>query len=96
MWDVPDVDFRPFKEDVNIAEQKAAEVKALESVKVTHYEVTNLETGEFKRLPFDQYMSEFKNYPKIKSRSNILYEKDHSLQTSKIFINTTNYYFNRS
>jgi uncharacterized membrane protein YphA (DoxX/SURF4 family) len=64
MWDVPDVDFRPFKENVNIAEQKAAEIKALEGVRVTHYEVTNLETGEFKRLPFDQYMSEFKNYPK--------------------------------
>lgn len=64
VWDLPDVDFRPFKEGVNIVEQKAAEEESIANVKVTHYEMTNKETGEFVKLPFNQYMQEFKNYPK--------------------------------
>ena len=64
VWDIPDVDFRPFKEGVNIAERKVQEEEAAGNVKVTHYEMTNKNTGEFVKLPFDQYMKEFKNYPK--------------------------------
>lgn len=64
VWDIPDVDFRPFREGVNIAERKIQEEEAAGNVKVTHYEMTNKKTGEFVKLPFDQYMKEFKNYPK--------------------------------
>lgn len=64
VWNLPDVDFRPFKQGVNVTEQKALEEKSAAEVKVTHYEMTNKNTGEFVRLPFDQYMKEFKNYPK--------------------------------
>ncbi len=64
VWDLPDVDFRPFKEGVNIVEQRTAEEESMANVKVTHYEMTNKKSGETVKLPFDQYMKEFKNYPK--------------------------------
>lgn len=63
MWDIPDVDFRPFKEGVNIPEQKALEEEAAASVKILFYEMTNKNTGEFVKLPFDQFMKDYKKYP---------------------------------
>ncbi len=62
-WDLPIVDFRPFKEGVNIAEQKQAEMDAAANVEVIAYQLTNKSSGKVVELPYDQFMKEFKNYP---------------------------------
>ena len=64
VWDIPKTDFRPFKIGVNIGQQKAAEIEAAESVKITHYKMTNKATGKVVQIPFEQYLKEFKSYPK--------------------------------
>lgn len=66
VWDIPDVDFRPFREDVNIPQIRTAEEEAEADVEVLAYEMTNKETGEFVRLPFREYMKDYKKYPKEK------------------------------
>lgn len=63
-WDLPHTDFRPFKEGVNIAERKALEEEAAGNVEILAYKMTNKSTKEVIELPFDQYMKEFKKYPK--------------------------------
>jgi uncharacterized membrane protein YphA (DoxX/SURF4 family) len=62
VWNLPDVDFRPFKEGVNVVERKAYEAEAT-AVKVIGYELINKSTKEKVQLGMDQ-LSEFKNYPK--------------------------------
>ena len=64
VWDIPKNDFRPFKKDRNIYEAKKAEDEALANVQITHYGLTNKETGEYLQLPYAQYLKEFQNYPK--------------------------------
>lgn len=64
VWNLPDWDFRPFAEGVNIYEQKQLEEEAAANVQVLGYKLTNKATGEQKELPFDQYMKEYKDYPK--------------------------------
>ena len=64
VWDIPAVDFRPFYEGQNVRVQKAAEIKAEEDREITHYRMKNKASGQVVELPFDQYMKEFKNYPK--------------------------------
>lgn len=64
VWDLPHTDFRPFKEGVNVFERKQLEEEAAANVQVLGYRVTNKATGESKELPFDQYMKEYKDYPK--------------------------------
>jgi len=63
VWNLPDVDFRPFKVDVNIREQLQAERDALNAVDILAYKMTNKKTGESIELPYDQYMKEFQKYP---------------------------------
>lgn len=64
VWDLPHTDFRPFKEGVDVLERKQQEEEAAANVQVLGYKVTNKETGETKELAFDQYMKEYKAYPK--------------------------------
>ena len=64
VWDLPHTDFRPFKENVNVAAQKMAEEEAETSVQILAYEMTNKSSGEVVNLPYEQFMKEFKNYPK--------------------------------
>jgi uncharacterized membrane protein YphA (DoxX/SURF4 family) len=64
MWNLPPVDFRPFYEGQNIRERKELEMEAEANVEVLAYKMTNKETGKVVELPFDQYMKEFKSYPK--------------------------------
>jgi|APTNR8051073442_1049403.scaffolds.fasta_scaffold00768_13 hypothetical protein len=63
VWNLPDVDFRPFKVGVNIREQMQAELDALNAVDILAYKMTNKKTGEVVELPYDQYMKEFQKYP---------------------------------
>ncbi len=63
-WDLPGMDFRPFKKGVNINTVKAAETKAAEEVKITHYKLKNKKTNEVISLEFDKYLKSYKDYPK--------------------------------
>lgn len=63
VWNLPDVDFRPFKIGVNIRERMQAERDALNAVDILAYKMTNKKTGESIELPYDQYMKEFQKYP---------------------------------
>lgn len=64
VWNIPHYDFRPFYEGANIREQKVLEEESESNIEILAYEVTNKETGAHKEIPFDQYMKEFKKYPK--------------------------------
>ncbi len=61
-WDLPHADFRPFKEGVNLAEEKFKQDEAISNITVTAYKITNKETGDVVEIPFDQYLKEYKNY----------------------------------
>ena len=57
------MDFRPFKEGVNVAERLRMEREAQENVEILAYELTNKESGQVVELPYEQFLKEFKNYP---------------------------------
>jgi uncharacterized membrane protein YphA (DoxX/SURF4 family) len=61
--DIPEVDFRPFREDANIAERKAMEEEAENNVEVLAYRMTNKESEEVVELPFDEYLAQYQKYP---------------------------------
>ncbi len=63
VWDIPGVDFRPFRVGVNVAEQQALEEKAQGEAPVD-YRMTNKETKKEVVLPMAQYLKQYKNYPK--------------------------------
>ena len=63
-WDLPHTDFRPFKNGVNIAAQKAAEEKSEAEREIISYKLKNLLNGKFVELPYAQYLKEYKSYPK--------------------------------
>lgn len=55
----PVVDFRPFKNGVNIRERKKAEEDAAAKVEITAWELKNEKTGEVKTIPNKTYMETF-------------------------------------
>ncbi len=63
-WNIPHADFRPFKEGVSIRDQKALEEEAEANIQIISYTLKNKLTGKFVELPFDQYLKEYKSYPK--------------------------------
>lgn len=63
-WNLPNVDFRPFKEGENIREAKAAQEEAMANTKILNYIVTNKESGQTLVVPYEQYLKEFRKYPK--------------------------------
>jgi len=63
-WNEPIVDFRPFKAGTDIRAAKAHEEEVASSVRITHYRMTNKATGQVVTIPYEQYIKEFKNYPK--------------------------------
>ena len=65
VWDIPHIDFRPFRTDVNIRERKMMEEEAMANADV-FYIYTNKETGEQTKLSMDDYMKQYKNFPKEK------------------------------
>ena len=66
-FDEPVVDFRPFKNGVNIRTQKAAEEDAAGKVKILSWKLKNEKTGETIELQDDVYM---KNYATTYNKEN--------------------------
>ena len=64
MWRLPHTDFRPFKKGVNIYERKALEEQAEADREVISYTLKNKLSGKFVELPYEQYLNEYKSYPK--------------------------------
>ena len=64
LWNLPVVDFRPFKVGTNLYEKKTAEEEAAASVKITAWKLQNKTTGEIVDLPTETYMKELAKYPK--------------------------------
>ncbi len=58
VWDLPDVDFRPFKEGVNIRERKQAEQAAMANVPIT-IKLQETATGKFVEIPMEQYSGDY-------------------------------------
>lgn len=65
VWDIPGNDFRPFRVDVNIRDQKALEEESMMNAP-TNYVYTNKETGEVTSLSEAEYIKQYKNFPKDK------------------------------
>ncbi|MBK8501920.1 MAG: DoxX family protein [Saprospiraceae bacterium] len=63
-WNLPHTDFRPFKKGVNIRLQKELEEQAEASREVISYTLKNKLSGKFVELPYQQYLNEYKSYPK--------------------------------
>ena len=55
IWDLPIADFRPFKNEVNIREQKSAEENAAAAVQITGYRMKNINTKQVVEFPAAQY-----------------------------------------
>ncbi|MCZ2100169.1 MAG: hypothetical protein LC107_01365 [Chitinophagales bacterium] len=55
-WNEPHVDFRPFKNNANIAEIYQQEKAAANAVQVIAMKMRNKNTGEIKEFPFADYM----------------------------------------
>ena len=79
VWDLPHIDFRPFKVGANIRLEKTLETLSENNVEVEAYRITNKATGEVVQMPLEQYLREYKNYPKeewdleqVKSQPNVV------------------------
>lgn len=57
-WDLPHTDFRPFREGVDIREQRQAEIDAANNVEVVAFVLRNKETGKMVELSRDVYFAE--------------------------------------
>ena len=64
VWDEPIFDFRPFAAGKDVRSIKLAEEEAAGNVQITHYKMTNKTSGQVVTLPYEQYLKEFKQYPK--------------------------------
>lgn len=64
VWDIPHADFRPFKVGANVGVQKALETTATSNVPILAYQLTNKTSGEVLTVPYNQYLKEFKKYPR--------------------------------
>ena len=64
VWDIPNRDFRPFKKGVNVHAQKQAELDAIAAVPILAYELKSKADGKVTTIPYDQYLKNFKQYPK--------------------------------
>ena len=61
---LPMFDFRPFKEGVDVRGTKAIEEQAMSEIEVLGYELKNTLTGETKEVSMDEFLRDFKLYPK--------------------------------
>lgn len=65
-WSEPVIDFRPFKEGVNIRERKELELNSAANVKEKSIILENKSTKEIIELPSEQYYATISEYPKEK------------------------------
>lgn len=61
-WNLPHADFRPFYEGADIRSQMAKEKEAAGQVKITHWRLENVESGEEVVLENNEYLSNYKKY----------------------------------
>jgi uncharacterized membrane protein YphA (DoxX/SURF4 family) len=59
VWDIPHVDFRPFKENANVREQYAAEQEASGNVQVVAWKIQHPEDNKVVELSNDVFMKEW-------------------------------------
>ncbi len=64
-WDLPMIDFRPFKENVNLRAEKIAEEDAQANVEITAWLLKHKTTGEVKTVSNEEYMSNLADYKGI-------------------------------
>ncbi|MEM1318821.1 MAG: hypothetical protein AAGG75_01125 [Bacteroidota bacterium] len=64
MWDLPHTDFRPFNVGKDVAKTRQIEQESAGNVKLLAYNLTNKTTKEEVNLPYEQFLKEFKSYPK--------------------------------
>lgn len=62
-FDIPSIDFRPFKEGTNIREKKLAEEQAVIDVKILSYKLKNKKDNKIVEIPSEQYLAELAKYP---------------------------------
>ena len=64
VWDLPHIDFRPFKINADVAMQKTLEEEAAQNVEIIAYKLTNKATGEVQEIPFAEFLAKVSDYPK--------------------------------
>lgn len=62
IWDIPSINFRPFKPGVNLVKQRNLEQEAMQNVKILAFKLTNKQSGKVLEIPYDQYLKESANY----------------------------------
>ena len=67
-WDLPVVDFRPFKKGANVREHKALEEEARGNIEIIGWVMENTNTGEVVKamIPMERYKELVAQYPKDK------------------------------
>lgn len=57
LWDLPHVDFRPFREGVDVAERKRIEDEALANVQVIAFKLKDKSSGDVIEVPYQEYLT---------------------------------------
>jgi uncharacterized membrane protein YphA (DoxX/SURF4 family) len=57
VWDLPHIDFRPFREGVNVAETKEREDEALANVQVLAFKLKDKASGEVIEVSYSDYLA---------------------------------------
>lgn len=83
VWDLPHIDFRPFKIGVNVAERKAAETEAASSAQVIAYRMTHKKDKRVVELPMADYLKVYAQYPETEWELEQIREQP-SVPTTKI------------
>lgn len=83
VWNIPDFDFRPFKEGVNIYEKKLAEEEASNNVSIQQVQLEDRETGKVIELAYEDYLDVFSEYPKEAYEINYIYDEP-AIEPSKL------------
>lgn len=64
VWNLPVIDFRPFKVGTDLYQKKKAEEDAAAAVQVISLKLRNKNTGEVKDISYEVYRKEWAQYPK--------------------------------